>query len=83
MKISIRRSSKGYGCAQGRVLVTGDRSTMPRHFADRLASGLDSAGVCILDTTAGIGELVEALLLVWLASSAEEYVNRLDFLPYR
>jgi hypothetical protein len=69
--------------AQGRVLVTGDRNTMPRHFGERLASGRDSAGACILDTTVGLGELIEALLLVWSASSAEEYVNRVVFLPYR
>lgn len=47
-----------------RMLVTNDRGTMPRHFAARLAAGRRSSGVCILSREAGLGELIDALLLV-------------------
>lgn len=65
---------------EGRVLVTHDQKTMPGHFANFVANQL-SPGVLIVPQHLAISSVVEDLLLIWLASEAEEWVNRIRFLP--
>ena len=69
---------------QGRILITHDRSTMTRHFRYWLAFGESShPGLFVVPQRAAIGEVVESLLLVWVASRAEEWVDRIVYLPLR
>ncbi len=68
------------GYSEDRVLVSYDKRTMTR---DRLADGRGSPGLFVLSRKAGIGEIIDALLLTCVASSAEECRNRIVFLPYR
>ena len=63
-----------------RILVTHDQRTMPRHFAHFIASRT-SAGVIIVPKNLPLGMAVEELLLVWAASHAEEWLNRLVWIP--
>lgn len=65
---------------EGRLLVSHDRRTMPRHFAAFTAT-TTSAGVLLVSQYLPIAPVVEDLLLIWEASEAEEWVNRLDTLP--
>jgi hypothetical protein len=65
----------------GRILVTHDRTTMVRHFCERIAAGHDSSGLCIFPQACSIGEILDELLTIWAASTAEEWINRLAFLP--
>lgn len=65
----------------GRILVSHDYRTMPGHFADFLASGQQSPGVLLIHQTTAIAEAIDALLLVWEASDADEWVNLLTYLP--
>jgi hypothetical protein len=59
---------------EDRVLVTHDRKTMPLHVRERRAEGKPIPGVFIVpDGPSAIGEIVEWLLLVWSASTAEEW----------
>jgi len=55
----------------GRVLITHDRKTMPAEFA-RFIESKPSAGVVILSQRLAINEAIEAIILIWEASTAEE-----------
>ena len=65
----------------GRVLLTHDRRTMPYHFAERLTVG-DCPGVVIVPKTAEIRLVIDAIILIWAASEAEEYENRIFSLEH-
>ena len=65
---------------EGRLLVSHDRRTMPLHFANFIASRT-SAGVILIAQDLPIVQAVEDLILIWEASEAEEWSNRLDSLP--
>jgi hypothetical protein len=65
---------------EGRILVTHDRRTMPRHFADFITAET-SPGVFIVQRSTELTAAIEALILVWTASDAEEYVNSIRTLP--
>ncbi len=64
----------------GRVLVTHDRRTMPAHFAEFIANR-NTPGVIIVPKEVPLGVAIEELLLIWGASEAEEWPNRLVWIP--
>lgn len=64
----------------GRVPVTHDRRTMPRHFT-RFIAAETSPGVIVVPKSVSMGAAVEELLLIWAASDAEEWRNRLAWIP--
>jgi Domain of unknown function (DUF5615) len=64
----------------GRVLVTHDRKTIPTHFSDFIGH-TTSNGVIIIPEKLPIRVAVEDLLLVWPASEAEDWHNRIQILP--
>jgi hypothetical protein len=53
---------------QDRILVTHNHQTMPQHLGEFLMSGRSSPGVFLFSQQAPIGEVIEALVLVWAAS---------------
>ena len=65
---------------EGRLLVTHDQKTMPRHFGEFIASQM-SPGVLIVPQHLPVAAVVDELILIWLATQAEEWVNRICFLP--
>jgi hypothetical protein len=65
---------------EGRVLVSQDRRTMPRHFR-RFVSAATSPGVILLREVVSIASAIEELLLIGSASEAEDWVNRLIWIP--
>jgi len=64
----------------GRLLVTHDRKTIPHHFAGFIASQT-SPGVLIVPQKLPVANVVEDLILIWAASEAEEWINRIHSLP--
>jgi len=64
----------------GRVLVTHDRKTMPKHFGEFIAYAT-SSGVIVVPQKLPIRAVVEDLLLIWMASETEEWSNRIQTLP--
>ncbi len=66
---------------QERVLVSHDVGTMPAHFRAFRNAGKRSAGVFLIPQSLDMGKAIEELLLVWLASEASEWVDRLEWLP--
>ena len=65
---------------EGRVLVTHDQQTMPGHFGEYILTQT-SSGVIVIPQHLQIAEAVENLLLIWFASEAQEWVNRICYLP--
>jgi hypothetical protein len=50
---------------------------MPGHFRDFLMGGNRSPGVLIVPQGAPVGRVIESILLVWIASEAAEWVDRI------
>lgn len=64
----------------GRILLSHDRRTIPGHFTTFIKGRMSPGGLLVaqdIDIGAGIDEL----LLVWAATEAEEWGNRLGYLP--
>lgn len=66
---------------QQRVLVSHDVGTMPAHFRAFRNAGKQSAGVFLIPQTLDVGTAIDELLLIWIASEAVEWENRLEWLP--
>jgi len=65
----------------GFVLVTNNRTSMPPHLAEHLAQGHHVPGIFILNPKMSIGETIEELILIALASEDDEYQNYITHLP--
>jgi hypothetical protein len=64
----------------GRILVSHDRSTMPSHFAQFLATR-HSPGLIIVDQELDVGRGIEELLLIWAATDIEEWHDKIGYVP--
>lgn len=53
---------------------------MPRHFAGFIANR-PSPGIIVVSQDLDIGAAIEELLLIWAATGAEEWTNRIGYLP--
>jgi hypothetical protein len=67
--------------AQGRILVTHEFRTMPRHFAEFLATGATSPGVFLVKQQTPLAPVIDDLLLIWTASMPEDWKNRIVAIP--
>jgi predicted nuclease of predicted toxin-antitoxin system len=66
---------------EGRILVTQDIRTMPRHFAAFLQQGRHSPGVILIPQTTTAAAAIDGLLLVWAATEPAEWVDRIVKIP--
>lgn len=66
---------------QGRILVTHDVHTMPRHFGDFLEGGRKSPGVFLASQRVPVSSIAESLVLIWAASDPDEWENRILEIP--
>ena len=64
----------------GRVLVTHDKQTMPRHFGE-FAAKAPSPGLIVVPQHLAVADAIEDLAVIWAASESEEWINRLVYLP--
>ncbi len=65
---------------QDRILVSHDLKTVPQHFRHFVARQA-SPGVILVPQKLPLSTTIEQLLMIWLASEAEEWVNQIRFLP--
>ena len=65
---------------EGRLLLTADRATMPSHFAEFIATA-DSPGVLIVPPHLSVREAAQAIINLWTEQEAEEWNNRIAYLP--
>lgn len=68
--------------ADKRLLVTDNRATMPVYLAAHTEHGDHHWGVFETRHALSIGELAAELHLVWAASEAEEWIDRLEWIPF-
>ena len=64
----------------GRILVTHDQRTMPRHFAEFIQPHI-SPGVLIVPQSTPLTTVADDLLLIWLVDEAADWMNRIRILP--
>jgi len=63
-----------------RILVSHDRGTRTAHFA-LFAETQSSPGLILVSQEIAIGAVIEDLLLIWAASTLEEWRNMIGFVP--
>jgi hypothetical protein len=68
-----------FAADEGRILVSHDFETMPRHFR-QFPQRRRSSGVLLVRQDLPVGEAIETLL-IWEDSEADEWVNRLCLVP--
>ena len=73
----------GLAASQDRILVTHDVRTMPKHFAEFLAAGGSSPGLFLVKQQTPLASVIEGLVLVWVASTPEDWTNRIVEIPLR
>lgn len=66
---------------QDRILVSHDRETMPEHFYRFIAQS-KSPGLLIVSQNLALRDAIEQILVIWTASEADEWRNRIGFLPF-
>ena len=66
---------------QGRVVITHDHRTMRPCAEDRLKTGLPMTGLILVRQTAALGQVIDDLVLVVEASTAEEWNGTIVFVP--
>lgn len=66
--------------SMGRVLISHDRRTMPRHFT-RFLEHHESPGLIMISQKLPVGMAIDQLLLTWAAITAEEIRNVIYSLP--
>ena len=64
----------------GRVLVTKDINTMPRHFEEFIESA-GSPGLVLIPPRVSTGEIIDGIIACWLAWTAEEMRDQIRWLP--
>ena len=66
---------------EGRILVTQDVRTMPRHFSSFLQGDHHSPGVILIPQAVPAAAAIDTLILIWAVTEPEEWVDRIVRLP--
>ena len=75
------REVLAFATREGRLLVTHDRKTMPTEFAQFIILQT-SSGVLIVSQSLPVSVAIDSLILVWEASTAEEWINQIMSVPF-
>lgn len=70
-----------WAAAEGRILLTHDRSTIPDYAYDRVRAGQPMAGAFVVSDRFPIGQAIDEILLVTFCSTPDEWKDRVEFLP--
>jgi hypothetical protein len=65
----------------GYILVTSNRRTIPIHVRNHIEAGGHVPGILLLRRRASLGEVIEQLYMLWSASDAEEFKDRILYIP--
>lgn len=71
----------GRAAQQNRILVSADRKTMPREFGEFVERRGRCPGVFLASQKLPVSVAIESLLVIWVASEAEEWENRICSIP--
>jgi len=64
----------------GRILVSLDRSTLPRHLAEHLQAGHKSPGIFMVGRRTSVQQVVSFLVAAAYASDSAEWQDRVEYL---
>lgn len=67
--------------ATGYILVSSNRRTIPAHARNHFEEERHIPGIILLRRGIGLGEIIEQLHLLWAASDADEFRDRILYLP--
>jgi Domain of unknown function (DUF5615) len=70
-----------WAAAQGRIVITHDHRTMRPCAEDGLKAGRPMAGLILAPQTAALGQVIDDLVLIAEATTAEEWIGTIVFLP--
>ena len=70
-----------WAAAQGRVLITGDLNSMVGFAWGRVRSGRPMPGVLALLENAGVGRVIDDILLAARRHTPEEMVDQIVYIP--
>ena len=69
--------------SEGRILVSHDKRTMPRHLAPFLKQGGKSPGVLlVIPQNAPLRAVVETLVLIWADNKPEDWQDAITVIPF-
>jgi hypothetical protein len=71
-----------WAAAQGWIVLSHDVNTMTASAIELVASGKMMRGLLIARQLAPVGSVIDSLILLWAASEAEEYADRVTYLPF-
>jgi predicted nuclease of predicted toxin-antitoxin system len=70
-----------YAAAGGWLVLSHDFNTMTATANEFMAAGKPMNGLVVAHQRSAIAAVIDSLVLIWSASEAEEYVNRIQYLP--
>ncbi len=70
-----------YAAAERWIVLSHDVNTMSAAACDRIVAGLPMAGLVLVRQHARLLPTITDLLTIWGASEAEEWADRVEFLP--
>ena len=65
-----------------RALVTNNRASMPEHLAAHVRAGRRHWGILMTSRELRVRGLAEAVYIIWGASEAEEWLDRIYWIPF-
>ena len=71
-----------YAYNQTLIVVSHDVRTMINFAAERISAGRGVAGLFVVPVAAPPRIIAESLILAWGASTAEEWIDQIVFLPF-
>lgn len=70
-----------WAAANGRIVLTNDRATMPDHARDRLSAAEGMPGLFVLKRRLSIGQAIDEILFIVECSEPAEWNGRIVYLP--
>jgi hypothetical protein len=70
-----------YANTHGWLVVSHDVNTMKASAEQRIATGLPLSGLFLVPQTRSTREVADSLILIWSASTLEEWQDRIVYLP--
>ena len=71
-----------WAAAEGRILLTHDRNTVPGYHYARLGRGLTSPGVIVIDGNAHIGRVIDDLYYLIACGTEDDFRDQIRYVPW-
>jgi hypothetical protein len=81
MRTASDEAILAFAAERGLIVVTQDVNTMTAEAYRRISRQLPMAGLAVAREEVPVGPAIESLLMIWAASEAEEWRDRVEYLP--